>query len=151
MKDHPIYGWLVYLALAFAAYFAWNGTGEDDEDDDEEQPKGYPRKNGQLFFFVKIKDQGLTWGKTSGQFRLRRNSPLSRKTQVTECKYAHIKTQIKNPTRINGMGYILQARLGFTWIQRQHFYISGRGWVFTYGLEICMYVTGAYWVSRCKW
>ena len=29
MKDHPIYGWLVYLALAFAAYFAWNGTGED--------------------------------------------------------------------------------------------------------------------------
>jgi|TARA_R110000765_G_scaffold263826_1_gene363483 hypothetical protein len=36
MKDHPVYGWLVYLALAFAAYFAWNGTGEDDEDDDEE-------------------------------------------------------------------------------------------------------------------
>tara|TARA_R100001244_G_scaffold119638_1_gene89243 strand:- start:529 stop:645 length:117 start_codon:yes stop_codon:yes gene_type:complete len=38
MKDHPIFGWLVYLALAFAAYFAWNGTGEynDSEDDDEE-------------------------------------------------------------------------------------------------------------------
>lgn len=62
MKDHPIFGWLVYLALAFAAYFAWNGTGEhnDSEDDDEEQPEGYPCKNGQLFFFVKIKDQGLT-------------------------------------------------------------------------------------------
>ena len=52
MKDHPIFGWLVYLALAFAAYFAWNGTGEynDSEDDDEEQPEGYPCKNGQLFF-----------------------------------------------------------------------------------------------------